>query len=281
MRVWNIDGIPVTGPNDVCGEGQWILPLPFLGSHFTVIGEYNTSPNATNSIPLTSGSCSDNNVLLATYSNPDLNNLGGFPASDDRLNNIPLRQVAVKALPDGTKMTLSSMEESNGNPFPPTRNMGDVPITVGDWFKASGKMTVSCHSDGTAKVIARFRDLIPNAVYGMYATWLIVLPETSSPTFAPMAFGGVPSIVATDNNGRATFIRSLNYCPMDKSPDNSVIMFVNLGYHADGSTSGVVPQTISELDTFVTAEGEIFESTKPPGTVTMPHIQFPINVIFK
>ncbi len=204
-RSWKISGTAVTGPNDRCGERQWILPPPFDSPdmHFTIIGAYNSDPKATNSIPLNSELCAKPDTLLATYSNPILNELGGFLEPDSRLTNLPLRQVPQKAFPDGTKATLPKQSESMGNPFPPTLNEPNFPITTGMWLEGGGELKIKCNKNGTAKINGKFWGLVPNGIYGMYATWLTALPGSDSLTFIPIAFGGVPSLIAPDEDGNA------------------------------------------------------------------------------
>jgi len=279
VRTWKIMGTAVTGANDVCGEPQWVMPPPLLpDQHFTLIGKFNEADDAKNSIPLTKEICLDESTVLATHSNSALNALGGFPDADDRMKNRPLRSVPVKALPDGTRMTLPAMADTDGNPFPPTKNQPDNPITVGDWLKAQGKMTIWCYPNGYSKVKAKFRHLVPNSVYSLVATWLTIPPGETLPTFASIAFGGVPNVLSSNSRGNAVFVRELSYCPMDVAPDGSVIMFANLGYHADGMPHGVFQQTITELDRVLSDEGEVFLTAKPPGVITLPHVQFPITI---
>ena len=278
VRTWNIEGIAVTGPNDVCGEPQWVIPAPFPpDAHFTLSGEFDPSPDATDAIPFSPETC-DDDALLATHTSPGLNALGGFPDADPRLKNIPLRQVPITATLDGVGMMLPGMNDVPPNPFPPTKSEPNDPITLGDWLCANGEMKVECYGDGTAKIKAKFRQLIPNGVYSFVATWLTTPPGAAEPTFVPLPFGGIPNSVVANRKGNARMVRELNYCPMDPSPDGSIIMFLDLGYHTDGSTDGVFPQIVNEKGTFVGPDGELFESPKPPGIFAMPQLGFPINV---
>ena len=277
-RTWNIEGIAVTGPNDVCGEPQWVMPAPFPpDTHFTILGEFDPSPDAIDAVPFSPESC-DDDALLATHTSPALNQAGGFPDADSRLKNVPLRQVPITATVDGMRMTLPDMDAVPPNPFPPTKSKPNDPITLGDWLCANGEMKVECFDDGSAKIKAKFRQLIPNGVYSFVATWLTTPPGATEPTFVPLPFGGIPNEVVANKRGNATIARDLNYCPMDPTADGSIIMFADLGYHTDGSTAGVFPQTVSEVETFLGSDGEVFESTKPPGIFAMPHVGFPMQV---
>lgn len=278
VRKWDIKGIAVTGPNDVCGVPQWVIPAPFPpDARFTVIGQHDPSAGASNSIALTMDNCR-NDVLLATHTDPMLNALGGFADADSRLKNLPLRQVPVTASNDGVRMTLPDMDAVSTSPFPPTKSEPNDPILLGDWFRAKAHMTIKCYADGTGKVSARFKNLIVNGVYSFVATWLTTPPGASQATFVPLPFGGIPNEVVANEEGKAEITRKLNYCPMDPAADGSVIMFVDLGYHTDGSTAGVFPQTATEVETFIGQDGSVYQSAKPPGIFAMPHVGFPLNV---
>ena len=277
-RTWNIVGVPVTGANDSCGEPIWKMPVPFPPNlHFATLGVFNPLPGATDAIPLSVESCTDN-ALLATHTNKSLNALVGYEDADPRVTNIPLRQVKIKGTPDGIRMTLPSIKDTEGNPFPPVKSEPDFPITVGDWYKARGKMKIKCTVDGVSTIQASFTNLIPNGVYSMIATWKTIQADKTFPTFAALAFGGVPSIVVANGKGKASFKRELSHCPFDITPDGSLLMFVDLGYHMDGATNGVSPSSFFQRDKFLSDNGDIFESTKPPGTVVTPAVGFPINV---
>jgi hypothetical protein len=278
-RKFTIAGVAVTGPNDLCGEPKWILPALFPPNlHFTLSASFNSDPDATDAIELSPENCSDN-LILATHTNITLNTIGGgIPDADYRIKNIPLHQVPIRATLDGTRVMLPSESESNGTPFPVTRSLPNDPITFGQWRKGSGVLKVTCRENGTAKYTARFRNLIPNGVYTMVATWALTDPQTGNPTFAPLPFGGIPNEVVANGKGYAGMERELAACPMDVAADGSELMFVDLGFHADASTYGVFPQTPLERERFVMPDGQAFESFIPPGIVTMPHIGFPIRV---
>jgi hypothetical protein len=278
-RSWKISGTAVTGPNDRCGEAEWILPPPFPpNTHFTLSASMNSDPGAEDGIELSPSHC-DPDLILVTHSNKMLNMLGGMPDAHPRMKNIPLHQVPVKATLEGVRMFLPPENQSNGNPFPPTRSLPNDPITVGQWMKGRGSMTVHCNADGTAKINVKFKNLIKNGVYSLVATWLTTLPDSDEVTFAPLPFGGIPNEVIADSKGNAAIKRKLNHCPMDDSPDGSSIMFVDLGYHMDGSTKGVLPQTANVLEKTLFPDGELVESFMPPGILTIPHIGFPLRAV--
>lgn len=270
--------MPVTGLNDVCDEPQWQFPEPFpLDTHFTFVGEHNPSPDATDAIPLAPNNC-DDDIVLATTTAPNFLGFFGFPEPDQRLKNLPLRQVPVIAGLDGVRDTLPPPGILPPNPLPPTKSAPNDPILLGDWLRAHAHMWLRCFSDGTAKVKASFHHLIPNGLYTLYGVWKTTLPDTSEPTLVPVAFGGVPNVMVASSRGKARFVRNLPYCPKDPTPDGSVLLIVDLAYHADSNTHGGFPFTALSTVTFRTTAGDTFESTQPPGTVTHVQIGFPITV---
>lgn len=278
QRTWRIAGVPTTGPNDVCGVPQWSLTAPLPAeAHFTFLGQFNPDPNAVDAIPLTTANCVPE-TLLATTTDKGFQGFFGFPDADPRLKNRPLREVPVGNGLDGVRGALPEMGEFPANPLPPVRSVPNDPIKLGDWFKAKGYLKISCNRDGSANVKAKFENLIPNGVYTMFGIWKTVLPGSTQTTFLPVAFGGFPNLVAVNGEGEGAFERTLDYCPKDPSPDGSVLMFVDLAYHADGAPHGGFPFTPAGTSTFRNADGSTFESTRPAGIATFVQMGFPVTV---
>lgn len=277
-RSWRIAGIPTTGPNDVCGVPQWRLPAPLPAeAHFTFLGEVNTAPQAADAIPLTTANCRPE-TLLATTTDKGFQGFFGFPDADQRLKNRPLREVPVGNGLDGVRGALPEMGVFPANPLPPTRSLPNDPITLGDWFKARGTLKITCRNDGSSDVKAKFDNLIPNGVYTMFGIWKTALPGTTQIAFLPVALGGFPNVVAVDAEGAGSFERHMDYCPKDPTPDGSVLMFVDLAYHADGAPHGGFPFTPVGKSTFQNADGSTFESTRPAGIATFVQMGFPVTV---
>lgn len=273
-----IAGVPVTGPNDRCGEPVWQMPAPFpIDFGFTTVGAYNDA--GTEPLLLTSDLCAEPNQVLATRSSPELNALAGYFPPDPRTQNVPLHQVAVKSGPGGLRMPLAVMGETEGNPFPPVRVASSAAITTQAWLSSAGELTIACKNDGSAKFKAKFTDLIPNGVYSLIGTWKVFDPESQQYLFAALAFGGVPATVVSDHQGKASIARTLNYCPFEPLDDGSSLMFVDLGYHMDGASNGVLPSSFFQQDLFLDPiTGDVYPSAKPPGVVTSPALGFPITV---
>src|SRR5215510_14933595 len=86
VRTFQIQGIPATGLNDLCGEPIVELPPPLPpDTHFTFVGEFNPAADATDAIPLTPNKRNDKAILLATTVPRGFLSLFGLPSPDPRL----------------------------------------------------------------------------------------------------------------------------------------------------------------------------------------------------
>ncbi len=279
-QVLKVKGINVTGANRLCGEAVMQLngipaPLPIdLGGDF--VGEFDSNPGAVDAIPLSPTNC-DDDILLATYTDDGFLGALGVPEADDRIINIPLRNVPVNASPNGVRLSLPPQGVLPANPFPPTKSSPNDEITLGKWLDARGNMTLKCHADGTAAVRIFFRNLIANGIYSMWALWATTPPGAPGPTMVPLPFGGVPNVFVANKQGRAKFIRKLASCPLDTTPDGSQLLFVSTAYHSDGSLYGATAELPAVPVSFRQPDGTIFQSTLPPGVVDHDVMNFPIN----
>lgn len=277
-RTLSVNAVPATGPNRMCDKPLFLLPKPFPPTTgFSFLGEYDPVPGAVDAIPLNDSNCVSETVL-ATTTNPDFQGFFGFPDADIRLKNIPLRDVPVLAGLDGSRAQLPAQGDVPPNPLPPVRSKPDYPITLGHWSSVRGKLKLRCHDDGTTSVKVELHSLIPNGMYTLFGIWKTKAPGTDNTTFLPVAFGGFPNAVVADEKGKGKFKRELNYCPLDQTPDGSVLMFVDLAYHADSNPHGGFPFTPLGTSTFIDNNGETFESTRPAGIVTFVQAAFPITV---
>ncbi len=278
-RHTNIKGIPVTGPNDLCGEGVLALPPP-LPINFSgrFVGEHDPRPGATDALPLTPDNCDDPDILLASTTDPDLQAFAGFPDADPRVKNFPLRQTPIIVAPNGLRQSVPGPGVLPPNPFPPTRSAPNDPITLGQWLSVKSKMRIRCTDNGLAHVNAQFRNLIPNGVYSMWAVWLATPPGAPGQTIVPLPFGGVPNVVVADGRGRLTFQRELTICPFDRTPDGSELMFADLLYHSDGAAFGAVPEKPLDTVDFQLPDGSMVSTVLAGGIVTHDQVIFPITV---
>ncbi|PPC91352.1 MAG: hypothetical protein CTY34_04050 [Methylobacter sp.] len=275
-QTFHVNGVAVTGFNEVCGEAVVNLPLPPPLSpdfHGAFIGEYDTTQGAIDAIPFTPTNCNPNS-LVATTTDPVYRDAFGFPDPDSRLKNIPLRKVPTTVTFDDQRSELSSIGVFPPNPFPPTKNQSNDPITLGDWLSARGNMTIVCKSDGSASVVIRMRKLIPDSIYSAIAVWNTTPPFLNQPTVFPLPFGGVPNIFVTDAEGNGVFKRRLAACPMDPTPDGSRLLFVDIGFHSANTVSGAVPVPLFETKTFIQSDGSTFRSAIGPGTAAHDQLDF-------
>ncbi len=275
-----IKGINVTGANRLCGEPVMQLdaipaPLPGdFGGDF--VGEFDPAPGATDAIPLSPTNC-DDDILLATYTDDNFLSGLGVPEADNRIVNVPLRNVPVNATPNGIRLSLPPQGVLPANPFPPTKSNPNDDITLSEWLSARGRMTLKCRADGTASVKIRFHNLIVNGVYSMWGLWATTPPGAPAATMVPLPFGGVPNAFIADKKGKAQFERKIAYCPFDATPDGSRLLFVSTAYHSDGSLYGATAELPAFQVSFQEADGSIFQSTLPPGVVDHDLMNFPIN----
>lgn len=272
-----VEGKPVTGFNEVCGEAVQALPFPAPLSptfHGAFVGQYDESPDATEAIPLTSSSCEDKNILLATTTDENYLNAFGFPDADSRLKNIPLRDVPTTVTLDGIRSAIPAQGILPPDPFPPTKSEPNDPITLGDWLKASGKMKIFCHVNGYASVRMRLKNLVPNALYSVLAITRTTPPGSETETIVALPFGGVPNIFTTDEEGNAKFRRKLAACPMDPTPNGSQILFIDIGFHSDNNVYGAVPAPVLQTVKMFNPDGSTFTSVLGSGTVAHDHLDF-------
>ena len=266
VRKWKIEGIPSTGPNSLCGEPLFELPPGVPSAGFSAFGEFDPRPEAIDAIPLSSANCSTTpqhkDVLLATTAGQAFLDVFGFPPPNPLLKNIPLRDVAVISDFFGVRQPLPPMGAVPPNLFP-TKGASDFAITLGVWLKVRTHMEISCFSNGTAKVEAVFRHLIPNGVYTLNFLWNSTTPGIP---FMINPVAGFPNVMVASPEGRGRFERVLHFCPKGESaPDGSIVMFSSLFYHSDSSPLGAVPFTPLGVETFRLADGTTFPSTIPPG----------------
>lgn len=278
VGTFRIQGVGSTGVNERCGEPLFSLPPPFPPDfHGAFVGEFDPTPGAVAAIPLTPTNC-DDDILLATSTDPVFLGGAGLPDADPRIKNIPLRDALVIATPDGVRTSIPPLGALPPNPIPPVKSEPNDPITLGTWLNARGRMTITCKEDGSARVRARFEELIPNGLYTMWGLWKTTPPGAPGPTLVPIPLGGVPNALVPNQDGNATFRRKLALCPMDLAPDGSQLMIATLAYHSDGNLYGGVPElAVGEVE-FRAPDGSTFTSNLAPGTVDHDQMEFPITV---
>lgn len=174
------------------------------------------------------------NTVLATGFDEEL---FGDIAPHEMLN-VPLNDVA---LVTADRQRISAPKASESLPYELAKSIPNESITLGDWLKADGRMTLTCFEDGTGQVKVEATNLIAN---GVYTLWGIFSRDFSGDGnidgAAPTPLGGIPNVIVADINGSGGITRSLNYCPQDEP----TFITSAIAYHSDGNVYGGAPETL-------------------------------------
>ena len=237
-----------TGANRDKGVPLFLFEVPsgdLVAPGFDTLGEFDPDPAATEAIPLTPAT--SDSAILATRVDPT----APFAAApiNPELFNVPLRDVKTWTSINPTfTFDLTSRDTPPphvGAPFFPGISQAEPndPITLGDWFKAEGKMKIKCNDDGNS-VRIKVKGLVPNRLYTVWAVWFI--PGQTPPLF-PQPLGGVPNAYVTDEHGAATFKRELNFCPPEVAQtgvNGSILTGIATHLHSDHAAYGGIPSPI-------------------------------------
>ena len=255
--VATIDGVAVTGANRLLGEPVWDLGAPFGPGGFNFVYGYNEGGDE----PFDLTPETPRNTLVATGADPNLLAMFGMGLGDidPDMINVPFRDVAIIVDPAGGRAQVPSVLDVPG--FAPSKSLPNDDITLDEWLEAQGRLFIRCRADGTANIRVRMRNLIVNGVYTLWGVFGLDLDEDGTPdSVVPMALGGVPNVTIGDKNGRATIVRTINFCPMTEPK----MLTINIAWHSDGNAYGAVPElTLAGL---------------PGGIITHDQINFPVNV---
>lgn len=233
-----IEATAATGMNRLFGQPIARFPEPLATFGFTTIGAFN--PGSNRPAPLTNES--PDSTLITNFVDIEFVEFFFLQPIDPVLLaniNIPMRQLPVandvggantRILPgtlETDQMTLSQAEPS-------------APITLGDWLKARGTLTITCPVDGPARVHASMTGLIPNRFF-TFLEWF--RPAPGSPfVLVPGIFGGIPGTVASDEDGNAEYSAILNICPpMSVDDTDHRLMNVVLVLQTDHQSYGGTP----------------------------------------
>lgn len=246
-ETFNVQGYVVTGLNRILGQPAFVFPevAPFPeGIGFNTVAEFN--PNGPDPLPLTPAS--PDGAILASMLDPFFDP-PNFPPADPSLANVQLRDVATWVFPPDLQsraalaphLSAPALAYSQAEPNSPT------PITLEDWFKAEGKMKIKCNDDGNSVKI-RLKGLVPNRLYTVWALWVILDENDPRNGIWPQPLGGVPNAYMTDDKGRATFKRELNFCPPEAAEtgvNGNVFLTIATHLHSDGVAYGGLPSPIA------------------------------------
>ena len=255
-----INGVAITGLNDVKGKPFYDWGQPFGAFGFPTIGVYNEFGN--DSIPIDENTVGS--AILASYIDPRFLIVTGATKEDVKPEwvNVPLRNIPVN-----TDFAFVKKESLKGvmstEPLELAQTEPSNHITLEQWMDASGVATILCRNTA-ALVKIRMKNLIPNRMYSVFGT--LGLPRDGSATsFFPIPLGGSPNIFVTDVNGDAFYKREMNFCPFEKESTNRTLLTINVQYHADHQNYGAVPEP-----GFINGLWQ--------GVITFNHVQFPVNV---
>jgi len=277
-RTWRMDLHPTTGFNDLCGA-----PVFEGAPNMTFSAAYN--PNGPDPIELTPEFCEENpEAWMGTWANPEFYAANGWPLPDQRLLNIPYHQIPIPGVEwDGTRAQLQDEGPGSIGPFPPTRSTPNEPETIASFTAVSGRMSLRCHTDGTATVRIRARGYKPNSVLTVWMVWGFP-PDSGFPPVVPRPLGGVPNTTDADKHGRMSFERELGFCPMEPQPGpdgvTMIPLAVDLASHPDGVGYGGYPEHPLAEFTFIDPDtGERFTSRGVgAGIVGMDQGAFPLLI---
>ena len=147
--------------------------------------------------------------------------------------NVPLRNVKVNTDLKGIQRVEPNPIETVGR-LQPSQAAPATPITLSDWIQAQGTAVITCKQDD-AKVQLSLTGLLPNRIYSVWGLF-------GGDNISPFPLGGVPNTVVTNGRGRASFIRELNFCPMDSVRGQRPLIAIDIVYHSDHQNYGMVPE---------------------------------------
>ena len=256
------EAIVSTGLNRSLGQPLLefdFMPDPFKKQWgFDMLGVYN--PDGPLPLPLTADT-PDSAVLASMV---DVDGVGPpaaiFQNTPPELVNVPLRDIVTYVDP---KLARGGAipSQSDGPVIGATQADPSGPITKGDWFKASGTLSVGCTPAGNSASV-NVKSLVPNRLYTVWVLWL----DPSGPKMIPVPLGGAPNVIITDNRGDCTLERDLNFCPVDAAKDGvdgKRLAEIGVHLHSDHAAYGPVPAPLA--------------AGFPPGTVLHEHLTFDLG----
>jgi hypothetical protein len=267
IRSESIPGVTVIGGNNRFQKPIWWLGDELKGAFFNFVWAYN--PNGDTPLPITEDMPGD--TILATGVDPRSQSVHLVPDFvDPSLINVPLHQVPISVTQQGRggfgtgyrEQLPTTLEHRGGDAA--TRAVPDGPITLDSWMAAKGRMKVKCFSDGTAKFEIEMSKLNKN---GVYTIWTIYKSDFDNDgaidgvSFYPL--GGIPNVVAADEEGNARISRTLGYCPYEEEK----LLFVDVAWNSDGNAYGA-------------AANEAFDPvlSQPVGVFVHTQVMFPFQV---
>lgn len=112
-------------------------------------------------------------------------------------------------------------------------------VTMGEWLSAGGSGSYTVDGD-VATVEASLSNLVPNGVYTVWCSRVMVPPNFDIINKPCGAQDGSENVVTADNEGNLPF--SIESFVMDLTSDEGISL-IALAYHSDGQTWGFDPGT--------------------------------------
>lgn len=227
------EGQNAMGPNHFMGG-----PIADLGEPFGLVNLYSVglyNPFGPEPIKITPDMNIEHpySAVLATIVDPTFAAFGAPIEFEAEYLNVPLHEVPV---------ALDGIGEVTGVLGPPhTAGQLDThraapygPITLGQWLEASGRCTFTCLSDGGSEMVIELEHLLPNSLYTIWGIF-------GGGPVALTPLGGVPNVVATDDNGVGRVRRILNWCPLNPKEGDRPLLWISIAFHSDHAVYGNVP----------------------------------------
>jgi hypothetical protein len=263
-RIKHIRGVTVTGVNSVRGKPFFDWGPPFGTFNFPSIFVYNEGGTE----PLRIDEHTPDSAILATGISDEYLLIRGetWDVVKPEWLNVPLRKWPI-LIDFGNVRRLELRGLNEADPLELSQSEPANDITLGQWMKASGHLTLTC-SKRQANVKLRMKNLIPNRTYSVWATASLpdTVPGEPGRYASTLPIGGTPNVFVTDGNGDAAFERAIKFCPYDTQlPAGGIptipVLNIEVLYHGDHQTYGAIP-----------APGLML------GLVTFSHVVFPIDV---
>jgi len=194
------------------------------------------NPDGGRPLPITEDT--PHSALLSTYFDPTtrmplLPSLESFSQNSDAplLHNTPvvisrdgITRASIRPHLEADQMEVSHIAPSAG-------------ITLGDWLKAKGKLTIICTENGENWVHFKMTGLVPDSHYTLW-DWYVAPSLPVFPTI-PTTVGGIGAEIMSDSKGNAKYSVQTNNCmPLsidEVAPSRGIMATLHWGYQSSGA----------------------------------------------
>lgn len=231
-----LEGKVVTGVNRKLDRKLWEFDL--LGTvGFTALFGHNADGGE----PFRLTENTPGSTIVATNVDFEFKNLFGvtndaFKADDI---NLPLRRVKVNVDFAG-EIRQSLRGHLEADQLEPSVAVPSEPITLEQWLKATGEGTVRCDDEGNSTITLHHEGLIPLGLYTVVASF------DQEQLHPAIPLGGVPNIFVADTNGKGSYSRKINFCPMNLKEGELPLILITTLYHSDHQVYGNVPLLLAK-----------------------------------